>query len=138
MSYLYDPDLEFLQFCSNEDLEIMVNYLRMNKNSSEEKFDWSPIANEIQKLGEDSLKEVFINRGIYYKDILIDICKKLDVVFNSNYSTEKIEGCLLEKIKNSSVLYIDKENDIYTPLIPTCIYIAYIRHNYSTKVNTKE
>ena len=38
MSYRYDPDLEFLQNCSNDDLEKLANYLNLkdykNKNLS--------------------------------------------------------------------------------------------------------
>ncbi|WP_416377372.1 DUF3944 domain-containing protein, partial [Clostridium paraputrificum] len=29
MSYRYDPDLEFLQNCSNDDLEKLANYLNL-------------------------------------------------------------------------------------------------------------
>ena len=108
MSYRYDPDLEFLQNCSNDDLEKLANYLNL-KDYKNKNTPWTYIA---------------------------DICKKLKINFNSNYSTEKIESCLLNEIKENSIVYSDFKSEIYKQIMPSCIQIAYIRNKYNNSVNT--
>ena len=135
MSYRYDPDLEFLQNCSNDDLEKLANYLNL-KDYKNKNTPWIYIAEDIQRLGETSLQDYFLNGSVYYKDMLIDICKKLKINFNSNYSTEKIESCLLDEIKKNSIVYSDFQSELYKQIMPSCIQIAYIRNKYNNSVNT--
>lgn len=125
MSYRKDPDLEFLSKGSNEDLALLADTLiykdakHKNDNSprgtatlyldvgwrsnypNNMRVLWQPIAEELQKFGGHSgVNWLFrANRGVLYREILIDVCK-LQKVKNidfkkSNLST--IENAFLQK-----------------------------------------
>jgi len=90
IKYRNDPDLAFLQFCDNEDLEILVKYLTEDKDGDsrltedltlEEKFQnchenykqvWDLIAGELQLFGADTFVTLFRGgKGVLYKKILM-------------------------------------------------------------------
>ncbi len=96
--YRTDPDLEFLSYCKNDDLAILVDYLTIGRNgsfritqelTSESQFIdcsdeynkvWFLIAGELQLYGADSVVSFFRNgEGVLYQEILSDVCKKLKI-----------------------------------------------------------
>lgn len=115
--YKHDQDLEFLQHVSNEQLEILVSYLIKDKDgkkryteslTSNSEFKqaagnyqkvWRLIATEIQLSGGDSIVNFFRNTGVLYREILIDVCKKLNIK-NLDYheKTEDIEKKLISEL----------------------------------------
>ena len=122
MNYRDDADLEFLKDCDNEDLDILVTYLTKGKNGearlSEEltnkpeykqynpnhKMYWREIAAELQGYGGNTFATMARgDKGILYKEILTNVCKKMKVNFNPNSSVELIEMNLLMKILTDSL-----------------------------------
>lgn len=117
LKYREDADLEFMKDCDQEDLKTLTDILiyrksgkkRLTQELAEErdfrncngdyKKVWDLIAAEMQKFGGDTFVN-FARRGygILYRDILIDVCKKMRVNFNKKSTTEKIEMNLLLKI----------------------------------------
>jgi uncharacterized protein YaaW (UPF0174 family) len=129
MKYRKDKDLEFLKDCSNEDLELLVRYLTKDKDGKERiteslteekkykehhpdhKKYWELIAAELQRSGGNTFGNIFRSgEGVFYREILIDVCKKLKVNFNKNSETEIIEANLLMKILLDSVENMDTKD----------------------------
>ena len=117
MAYRYDDDLEFLESCKDEDLEILVNHLTKDKdgdarfteeltmNENYKKYYpqhskyWREIAAEIQCFGGNTFATMLRGgKGVVYKEVLCDVCDKLKVNYNKNSSCEMIEICLLQKV----------------------------------------
>lgn len=114
--YLYDKDLEFIRFCSNYDLGILHDYIVKGKNGKNRFTEgitskdiykknypnhniyWKEILEEFQRYGGNSFVNFFRGNGVSYREILIDVCKKLKVNFNSKSDVTVIEGNLLDKI----------------------------------------
>ncbi len=122
MAYRYDNDLEFLKTCSAEELDILVKLLTTNKDgktrinetltksqryksdSPKHNLYWDLIAKEIQCFGANSIVTLFRGgKGVTYREILIDVCKKMKVNFNDNSSCEMVEQNLLMKILADSM-----------------------------------
>jgi uncharacterized protein YaaW (UPF0174 family) len=120
--YKNDPDLEFLRQCSSEELDIVVSILIADKDGKPRLTEeltmtdeykahhpdhhkyWEEIAAEIQCFGSNTFATVFRGgKGVYYKEVLIDVCKKMKVNFNSEASVELIEMNLLMKILTDSM-----------------------------------
>ena len=135
MAYRNDPDLVILSQASNEDLLLLADAL-MYKDEKHKKNDskrlastlwldndfkkcypnnmrglWKPIAEEIQKFGGHSgVNWIFrFNKGVLYREILIDVCKKLKVkkrVPTINYKkdlTSVIENAFLHTMIEISI-----------------------------------
>lgn len=122
MSYRDDADLEFLKDCDNGDLDVLVTYLTKGKNGelrwtetltvdpeykkyhpNHTKY-WKQIAAELQTFAGNSFANILrIGDGIFYKEILINVCKKMKVNFNPKSSVELIEMNLLMKILTDSL-----------------------------------
>ena len=117
MAYRADPDLNFLGNCSDEDLIDLVHCLTADKDggpiltetltiSDEYKSYktmyskyWQRIAEEIQLFGGNSFANMLRGGdGVLYKEILCDVCEKLDVNFNRSSDTSLIESYLFQKI----------------------------------------
>ena len=151
LKYRNDENLVFLKYCENEDLEILVNYLTKTKKGNQRinaeltkeemyikhypnhKKYWDLIAAELQTYGSNSVATVFRKgKGVYYKEILIDVSKKLKVNFNKNSSVEIIERNLLMKIlldaveemKTEELKEVVKELDLKTMNIEKQAVIA--------------
>lgn len=113
--YRNDKDLAFLQYMSNEQLGVLVRYLTIDKDGKQRysegltsnsefkqangnyKKVWPLIAAEIQLYGGDSVVNLFRGTGILYREILIDVCKKMnleDIDFDRD-DTEFIEHKML-------------------------------------------
>lgn len=123
MAYRYDPDLEFLQTCSSEELNDLVYLLTHDKDgdtrwteflTTNEKYKryypdhkqyWKEIAEEIQLFGGNSFANFFRGGlfssdlvGVPYKEVLCDVCDKMKVNYNKSASVKVIEQNLLMKI----------------------------------------
>lgn len=126
--YRYDPDLEFLRNCSNDDLDVLVTYLTKDKDGSarlteeltgndtykryspNHKMYWDLISAEVQCFGGNTFATLFRGgKGILYKEVLTDVCDKLKVNYNKSSSTETIEMNLLMKILTDSIENMSQE-----------------------------
>lgn len=122
MAYRQDPDLEFLKNAEQEDLSILVDYLTKDKDGDtrfteelttsecyknyypDHKKYWDLIAAEIQCFGSNTIATIFRGgEGVLYREVLIDVCKKMKVNFNKSSSIEIIEMNLLMKILTDSI-----------------------------------
>ncbi|MCK5189752.1 MAG: DUF3944 domain-containing protein [Methylococcales bacterium] len=120
--YRTDPDLEFLKYCNNDDLAILVDYLITDNNGSlritqelttEPQFIdcggkynqvWFLIASELQLYGANSFISFFRNgEGVLYQEILSDVCKRLKVTSQSTQDVLELEKALFLKIAGDSL-----------------------------------
>jgi uncharacterized protein YaaW (UPF0174 family) len=120
--YRYDDDLEFLKYCSNEDLDVLVTYLtkdsdgntrlteeltytdKYKKYSPNHKMYWELIAAELQCFGGNTFATLFRGgKGVLYKEVLTDVCDKMKVNYNKNSPIETIEMNMLMKILTDSI-----------------------------------
>ncbi|WJY14642.1 DUF3944 domain-containing protein [Pectobacteriaceae bacterium CE90] len=120
--YREDPDLQFLARCDNEDLDLLVslithdprdNSLRWTETlSGSEAYQrfypahrnyWQEIAAEIQTFGANSLASVFRRgKGVLYREVLCDVCDRLNVPYRKEEATENIElGMLMSVLEKS-------------------------------------
>lgn len=123
-----DRDLLFLQQAKNEDLKTLVDILTHDTDGeiriAEQLTNtdaylycypyrlnmmWQEIAGELQRFGGNTLANLCRNEGIRYREILQDICRKLEVYFCGYESTEEIERHLLEKVCMDSVANMSEE-----------------------------
>lgn len=128
MAYRSDSDLEFLAFCSNDDLEILVEVLTKDKDGEtrwteeltmSEEFKrhspnhrkyWKLIAAEIQTFGANTFATIFRwGEGVLYREILTDVCDKLEVNYNKKSPVSQIEVNLFMKILTDSLNNMNAE-----------------------------
>ena len=113
-----DQNLFFLHNADSSDLRILVDYLTKDKDGdtrwteeltcTENYKKYYPdqlqlmcedIAEELQLYGGNTFMNILRwGRGVEYKEILTDVCDKLNVNYNKNSSVEVIEYNLLQKI----------------------------------------
>ena len=124
-----DKDLEFLAYCKNEDLQILVDYLTTDKDGKKRysesltKSDsyknnypdnltciWEDIANEFQLFGGNTITNCIRKTGVTYKEILFDVCDRMKVNYNKEASTEIVEEYLLQKILTDSLQEMNAED----------------------------
>ena len=116
MAFKLDEDLEFLRYCDNDSLDVLVETLIKDKDGEKRTTEeltsknsykqynpnhamyWEEIAEEIQKYGGNSIANMFRGTGVKYKEILCNVCDKMKVNYNSNSETRVIEQYLLMKI----------------------------------------
>nr|USN27002.1 DUF3944 domain-containing protein [synthetic construct] len=122
LAYRYDRDLEFLGELSSEDLNDLVYCLTHDKDGDERLTEelsnhdlykrhypkhseyWKEIAAEIQCFGANTFATMFRGgKGVEYKEVLVDVCRKVKVNFNKDSSVEKIEQNLLMKILEDAI-----------------------------------
>lgn len=125
---LVDEDLKFLASCHNDDLKVLTDYLTTDKDGKErisesltnteaykicypDRLDemWNVIAHELQLFGGNTLVNMFRGHGVPYREILIDVCKKMKVNFNKNARIEFIEDSLLRKCLEDSIENMNEE-----------------------------
>ena len=123
-----DRDLLFLQQADNEDLKTLVDILTHDTDGEiriaeqltntdaylycypyQLNMMWQEIAGELQRFGGNTLANLCRNEGIRYREILQDVCRKLEVYFCGYESTEEIERHLLEKVCMDSVENMSEE-----------------------------
>ena len=117
MAYRSDKDIEFIGELKSEDLNDLVYCLTHDKDGevryTEEltgkpiykqhypnhNMYWTEIAAEIQCFGANTLVTLFrMGQGVPYREVLSDVCDKLDVNYNKDASIQVIEDNLLMKI----------------------------------------
>lgn len=121
--YRNDPDLNLLGQCSNEELQLLVSILTTDPRDGDTRWTesltdtpeyrllapehrryWQLIAAELQRYGANTLVSLIrLGQGVTYREILGDVCDKLDVNFNLKSTTETIELCLLMKVLEKSL-----------------------------------
>ena len=129
MAYRDDPDLEFLKDVSNGDIDTLVNYLIKDEDGDTRLTEeltqsdvykrnypnhhayWREIAAELQCFGANSFMTIFRGgKGVLYKELLCDVCDKMDVNYNSKASVETIEMNLLMKVLTDSMANMSTED----------------------------
>ncbi|WP_270503895.1 DUF3944 domain-containing protein [Kluyvera ascorbata] len=121
--YRNDPDLNLLGQCSNEELQLLVSILTTDPRDGDTRWTegltstpeyrllapdhrryWQLIAAELQRYGANTLASlVRLGQGVTYREILVDVCDKLDVNYNQKSTTETIELALLMKVLEKSL-----------------------------------
>lgn len=127
MIYRPDPGLKFFRNCDREDLQVLVEILTKTKKGNERISEfltncdlykkyypdhrqyWHLIAAELQTFGAHSFVTYVIRggKGVLYKQILIDVCKKLKVKYDKNDLVKDTESSLLVKILTDSMGKMD-------------------------------
>ena len=124
-----DFDLQFLQYCDNEDLRALCDIL-MYKNSGSIRLNeqlsntdgylkyypdnmigmWKELASELQCYGGNTILNIFRNgRGPAYEKIVYDVCKKMHVKDISKYDTaEEMEQKLLIAVSAKIIEELDE------------------------------
>ena len=122
MVYKEDENLEFLEEIASDDLNPLVGILTKGKDGDErwtegltleDKFIehqpdhskyWDLVAAELQMYGGNTLINIARGgKGVLYREILINVCKKMKVNFNKDAKTSLIEMNLLMKILTDSM-----------------------------------
>lgn len=117
-----DRDLQFLASCPSSDLKTLVDMMTFDKSGnvrfSEQLTDtdaylnyyperlpcmWQEIANELQRFGGNTIVNVFRRGGVCYREILEDVCRKMQVYFSRMEDTVELEQRLLEKACTETV-----------------------------------
>ncbi|EDU61885.1 DUF3944 domain-containing protein, partial [Providencia stuartii] len=126
--YRIDPDLAFIAHCTNDDLSLLVSVLTHDHKDGKKRWSerltrkpeyqlyypnhqryWTDICAELQTYGANSLvSAVRGNKGVLYREILLDVCKKLKVNFNPKSDIETLEMNLLMTVMEKS---LDKLNE---------------------------
>lgn len=127
INYRGDENLEFLRYCDNDDLSILVKYLIYDENkklrTTEELTEteeykkygtnynayWSKIAAELQYFGGNTVLNAFRGYGVLYREILTDVCDKMDVSYNGKNSVTEMELYLLQKVLSKAIENMTEE-----------------------------
>ncbi|MFT8554940.1 MAG: DUF3944 domain-containing protein [Zymomonas mobilis] len=104
-------DLDDLVYCLTHDndgtvrfTEELTTHPRYKSYYPDHQQYWDLIAAEIQCFGANTFATIFRGgEGVEYKEVLTDVCDKLDVNYNNNSSTETIESNLLMKILEDAI-----------------------------------
>lgn len=105
-------DLEILDELSNEELEVLVKLIidkgKLSETLSKDvsyklhypnhKCYVDKIKEELTRFGGNSIKNFFRGKGVSYRKILIDVCKKTKTSYNNKAPIVRIEKALLEKV----------------------------------------
>lgn len=123
ITFREDDDVAFLQYCDEEDICQLAQYLMFDKDglerivseiSCDENFkklngqpdkwrkSWKLVAGELQHFGGDSFVNLFRGKGVLYKEILSDVCDKLSVKYKKESTAYDIENLLIEKLTEMS------------------------------------
>lgn len=112
-----DKDLDFLGHRSNEELQAIADILVYNKDGKVRKLETltnrrsyrvnypnnivdvlPDIIDELQRCGGNKIRNLFRGHGVSYRELLVDVCKKMKVNFNKNNTTVQLEHYLLQKL----------------------------------------
>jgi len=122
MAYIYDEDLEFLQFMKSEDLNDLVYLLTYDPKDGKERITqelkkhpdykkyypnhikyWKAIAEELQLYGGNTIANKIRGHGVLYREIVEDLLKKFKIKYNRDDSIIELEQTLLEGILKQSL-----------------------------------
>lgn len=129
---MIDKDLLFLENCGNDGLKLLADFLVYDNDgkkriseelSSKKGYNEACYSNdmhkaipeivyELQRYGGNTILNTFRGHGVPYREILENVCKKLNVPFNKASSTELIEHYLLQQFL---IMSVDKmtEEDVH-------------------------
>lgn len=107
LHYNYDDGLEFLQHCTNDELDKLVklyeekaertsslfSHKEYKKYAPDHKKYWELIAAELQYFGGNTFANIARRKGVKYKDVVVDVCKKQAIDYD-----EKADVAQLEKV----------------------------------------
>ncbi|WP_341270359.1 DUF3944 domain-containing protein [Morganella morganii] len=122
-TYRIDPDLAFIGQCSNEDLGLLVSVLTHDSKDGKKRLAeslttspeyqlfypdhqkyWPAICAELQAFGANSLVTLLRgNKGVLYREILLDVCSRMKVKHEKEDCTETAEINLLMQIMRTSI-----------------------------------
>ncbi len=145
LNYRYDTGLEFLQYCSNNELSFFVELYKkeaklMEDLTSQKEYEnnypnhskyWKLIAAELQYFGGNTFSNLGRKKGVLYKDIISDICSKELISFDNNADVAQIEKVFIfEYLKKSIDTLNEKEllNFKSSLKITDCDEIKLINH----------
>lgn len=133
IKYTKDEDLAFLEYCSEEDIEQLAkiliydgkgnerltsqimsdeNFKKLNGSPDQWRKSWKLVAGELQHFGGDTIVNLFRQKGVPYRRILKDTCKKQGVGFENKKPTWEIEKELIEDfVKNILEKMTEEERD---------------------------
>lgn len=125
-----DKDLQFLQYCKNDDLVTLCNILT-NDNKGGYRFTeqltstdnyinyypqemnkmWADIAWELQCYGGNTLLNVFMRhgKGPAYEEIVSDVCRKIKVSVPRHADTTQMEAQLLGKVIDKALSQMSEQ-----------------------------
>jgi len=128
MAYREDENLEFLGQCTDSELDILVQTLTTGKGgvtrytealTSKDAYKafypkhsmyWDAIAEEVQTYGANTLASMFRGgKGVLYRKVLLDVCKKMKVNFPDHASVEVLERNLLIRVFEDAVEHMKPE-----------------------------
>lgn len=128
MAAIFDKDLEFLRQLTDEQLDPLVRHLMYDKDFSKrrtEQLSSNPIVKahfpnhtyyvndvieEVQRYGANTLATLFrLGKGVPYKEILSDVCKKLKVKDVKKLSVEEQEEKMVRVIIERAVKKMSPE-----------------------------
>ncbi len=127
MAYRRDADLEFLSKVSRDDLNMLAHAIIYDKDNSKrlgqtldsedpERPDyWQCVAEQIQKYGANTVTTLFrFGKGVQYREVLYDVCDKLNVSYKKTMITSSIEDELLKKVlRDVWEKLSDEEKNLY-------------------------
>lgn len=122
MAYRQDDDLKFLGELKSNELNDLVRCLMYDKDDNlriteelsmnpgykahapnHNKY-WEDIAAEVQMYGGNTFANLIRGKkGVPYREVLIDVCKRLKVNFNKNAPIEVIETAMLMKMMEKAM-----------------------------------
>lgn len=122
MSHKYreDQDLAFLHYADTEMLEVLVKHLMFDKDGKKRNTEslsgdkafidakgdyskiWTSVAAELQHYGGDTLVNFVRKKGVTYREILIDVCKRIKVKTDFDAATIEIEKAMFAKLIETS------------------------------------
>lgn len=129
VTYKDDEDLHFLQYCSEEQLKVIAELLThdnkgkqrlasellkhdafkaLENHPEQHRRSWQLIAGELQHFGGDSIANKVRGHGLPYRNILLDVCKRLKLKAEKALPTLEIEQCLLEHFLRNSWQKMDE------------------------------
>lgn len=132
MAYREDPDLKFLGEIESKDLDVLVQYLTKDKDGDSRwteqltktkeyktyapnhRIYWKLIAAELQKFGGNTIANFFRGNmkdgeGVLYREILKDVCERMDAAYKNSASIEENEKSLLLKVFEKTVQKMSEE-----------------------------
>lgn len=128
LSYRDDPGLAFLKFCAHDDLRTLADILTTKQGSKRRTAQllgtpeflasrddltkvWHVIAAELQRFGADGVVSFFRRgKGVLYREILTDVCKRLKIKIYDGEEFSEIEGRVLLKVLENSLEKMTEED----------------------------
>ena len=130
MKYRFDPDLDFLKNIESKKLSYLGNILlydrigRSRSTAFDESFetlhidendreikDWQVFAMEVQYFGGNTLVNRVRRGGVYYKDIVDDVCGKMELAdYLKGKAVEEKERCIISEIQSFLLHRVQKSH----------------------------